>query len=603
MVNGDAGYYMRTPNNVEYSSTNPGPGTDKKFTLSLNGPQLGDTVKFYFVSKYANLEHSSKDMFGWFEYVVGSVSSPVFSPAGGVFKTTQNVTISNPDSGAQIYYTTDGSKPVVGAANTSLYTNGQIIPVATTTTLKAMAVQAGKPNSGVVTATLTIDPNMPDIHIGDRRMTIEIKNNSNGKYRDDQVYWMIVGKSYMTANRGKFVWVQADGSQKEMSFNDNNDPNLAVSKPLGGSGVPKTYVNYTHKLSDVNWVSIADIESSRLYVSYGQPILVSIEKVFEKDGVTQKFNADGTPEMGYGGPNIGNMDDPNRNTYFDFIEFNLGPYGYHGNTTRVDQFGFPVKLTLLGKGDGYYKTVGDVGTRDEIIKAFTNEVSDKFDHLATLNSKANSDLSNTDNIYRIVAPGKGYFGKETVNYLTTQNIPHEDYTSFFDDYINAIWNTYKTQELVFTVPDAYDPSAKRTYSGHVRGDGVFEFKADFNDGKGFGPYKYFVNKPTTEDALEGKGNFDKRTGGIDNDDTDVELAIEAQLCAAINRHLLLTENQANWSHPSSFFQTGPYNEYVEFWHNHSINNLAYGFCYDDVREQSTLLHTPVPQAMVVYVGW
>ena len=40
-------------------------------------------------------------------------------------------------------------------------------------------------------------------------------------------------------------------------------------------------------------------------------------------------------------------------------------------------------------------------------------------------------------------------------------------------------------------------------------------------------FGYTIDKPTTQDVLEGKGAFDKGNG--------TEKAIEAQLCAAFNR--------------------------------------------------------------------
>jgi hypothetical protein len=67
------------------------------------------------------------------------VAAPVFSPPGGVYATTQSVTITSSTPGAVIRYTSDGSTPTI--------TTGTIYPpaviVSATTTLKAIAYLPG----------------------------------------------------------------------------------------------------------------------------------------------------------------------------------------------------------------------------------------------------------------------------------------------------------------------------------------------------------------------------------------------------------------------------------------------------------------------------
>ena len=79
------------------------------------------------------------------------VSTPAFSPLGGIFSTDQSVTISSATSGATIHYTTDGSAPTAASA-----TYSAPIPVAgngTTETIRAMAINAGMTNSIAAAAT------------------------------------------------------------------------------------------------------------------------------------------------------------------------------------------------------------------------------------------------------------------------------------------------------------------------------------------------------------------------------------------------------------------------------------------------------------------
>ncbi|HKT04407.1 MAG TPA: beta-1,3-glucanase family protein [Rugosimonospora sp.] len=80
------------------------------------------------------------------------------------------------------------------------------------------------------------------------------------------------------------------------------------------------------------------------------------------------------------------------------------------------------------------------------------------------------------------------------------------------------------------------------------------------------------------------------------------LAGNAPECAALNRHtaqLPAAQQQA----PANFYQAAPANYYARFWHDNAINNLAYGFPYDDVGGQSTYLAYANPQYLLVAVGF
>jgi len=82
-------------------------------------------------------------------------SSPVvISPAGGTFISTQSVTLTTPGGGT-IYYTTDGTDPTTSSTE---YTSA--ISVTSTTTLKAIAVEAATPESTVTEELFTIEPGL-----------------------------------------------------------------------------------------------------------------------------------------------------------------------------------------------------------------------------------------------------------------------------------------------------------------------------------------------------------------------------------------------------------------------------------------------------------
>jgi hypothetical protein len=84
--------------------------------------------------------------------------APTFSLAGGsgTYPTPQTVTISDPQAGATIYYTTNGTTPTTSS---TVYSGA--ITVSVTETVEAIAVEAGYTNSAVSSVLYTIAPGMP----------------------------------------------------------------------------------------------------------------------------------------------------------------------------------------------------------------------------------------------------------------------------------------------------------------------------------------------------------------------------------------------------------------------------------------------------------
>ena len=76
-----------------------------------------------------------------------------FSPTPGTYPAAQSVTLSDTDANAKIYYTTDGSTP---SASSTLYTTA--ISVATSETIKAIAIDAALQNSNIASAAYVIQP-------------------------------------------------------------------------------------------------------------------------------------------------------------------------------------------------------------------------------------------------------------------------------------------------------------------------------------------------------------------------------------------------------------------------------------------------------------
>jgi hypothetical protein len=414
----------------------------------------------------------------------------------------------------------------------------------------------GDVNYGGSTLTLAADtPNLVSLNFNDlassykisatstggtwnKQTTFNIVNGTHNAYDNAHVYWAIIGKDWTT---GKFVWVDTNGNLIPMSTADNG----ALTK----NGV--TYTNYFHTIAQASSVTIPPINSARMMLSVGGPMYIRV-------------NQDINGNIGYAGANIENPSDPNIDVTFDFMEMAIVPTaGFYGNTTRVDQFGFPLTLRLQGLG-GYDQTVGETATRASLFSAWASSVPSQFQSLAQAPYSP----------YRIVAPAHATFGTNGAN------------AHYLDAYIQGLWSKYASQTLTFT-------DQQGTFTGHVV-NGQFQF----TDGQG----TYTIQRaPTTQEALLGSGVLNDATGQTPGTPGyDKQLQIQAQLCAAINRHIV--EDPAHWYTPS-YFYASPSNSYAKFWHDHSLNALAYGFAYDDVGGFSSSLHTEAPTVATVTVGW
>jgi len=303
-----------------------------------------------------------------------------------------------------------------------------------------------------------------------------------------------------------------------------------------------------YTLEECDYVYMPDITSGRMYFSYGDQVYITI-------------NIDGNGNIGYAGPDLNNTSDPNQDVLFEFIEFTITDGVYWGNTTRVDFFSFPIVTRLVGTNgfvnapgdaDVYDMTVGDMGTRAEIFAAYKNEVPDSFKTLVTDE--------------RILAPCKGTFNEGNA------------YSNYFENYINEFWNKYSNNPFTFTC-DAGQ------FTCYTSGDYLYFTSSSGQTGT--------VKKPNTQEVLEGKGALASGTS--------IELVVEAQLCAAFNRGVATSPE--NWGNAEAFYKNGTANYYAGFWHEHSVSGYAYGFCYDDVFDYSTLLHYSNPSALVVDLRW
>lgn len=364
------------------------------------------------------------------------------------------------------------------------------------------------------------------------------ENNTNGKFKNNEIFIVVLYQR----NDGIYYWGRPDGTFKAVGANEYCD-------------------NYSYTIADDNGTNGRRVfnipkntNGARIFYSYGS-----------------KMSIHG-PENGVGVvfPSIANPGDPDYNKYYDWLEYTIREDGVTWvNTTQVDQFGFPALITayasngsVRSNGDGLFTQTGVTASRDEVYAAYKNYMAQKG---------VSADFDCLAEQYRIVCPGKS--SKFNKNYL--------------DGYINEVWNYWASHST-----EVKHAQGKFILSGDGQNLKFYCTESYNPDMCRVGETYYVYGKPTTEQAFEGSGCL-----ATDTKANGMEPALQAWVCAALNRHVATLSGDPAWGYTSapapanynaSYYQGGAANYYSGFWHSISTNNgLAYGFCYDDVHEQSS----------------
>jgi len=372
-----------------------------------------------------------------------------------------------------------------------------------------------------------------------------IKNNST--FADADLYVAIVG-----IVNNAHVWIDCKtGAVKPMSVSDNT----VTGPTYGGNtgpGANSKYANCFAKLTEIpsKTINIPAIAGCRIFISVKSQLYFYF------------FGSTGAPS-GYSAPNLANSTDPNQGIRYEIIELTNGSNGLWTNTTRVDSYQYPMGLEVWGN-NAYYKKVGELKTHDQIVAQWKASAPTEFQSTIDANG-----------IIKFPSKTPAFqAGGAYVNYL--------------QPYIDAIWSKYSSADLVFGVAN------EGVWRGRVSGN-TFNFTRSTD-----GATAVISNKPTNLEAMEGSG--------VMASGARLDLVIQAQICAAINRHAIdLTVAggvQQDFSVDSKYYQTALYNWYCKFWHQADISyqQLTYAFCYDDVFDKSSTINCPSPTSVLITFG-
>ncbi len=173
-TSGSAIYYT-----TDGSTPSPGVGTTKAYGGSFN---VTATTTVSAIATEAGFTNSAIASATY--TLQQTVATPAITPSGETFSGTLPVSISDSTSGSAIYYTTDGSTPSPGVGTTKAYAGS--FNVTATTTVKAIATEAGFTNSAVASATYTLQQTVatPVISPGSETFTgtlpVSISDSTSG---------------------------------------------------------------------------------------------------------------------------------------------------------------------------------------------------------------------------------------------------------------------------------------------------------------------------------------------------------------------------------------------------------------------------------------
>lgn len=294
------------------------------------------------------------------------------------------------------------------------------------------------------------------------------------------------------------------------------------------------YANMSFTLDQAGNLSIpSQFQDGRMFVSQQQPLYIKISP----------------DNSGWAGPDPANPQDPNYKTVYDWYEmtYTYGAVPFGGNTTQVDQFGSPMSFTLTQQSSGFADTRGMTLSRTDVFQKYETSVPSAFQQLI---------VNGTDGPLRILSPRT-----EQPGALAT----------WLDPSIDNFWSYYQTH------PFDYDGPGYTVQGSVQSGQFVYSVTPD-----GGSPSQYTMAEPTTTQVFAANGPF---VGSSLNG------AFLAELDAAFNRGVADTPGE--WSDVSAYYPSGGnWNNWAQFFHTNSIDNFAYGFPFDDVNDQSSVLILP-----------
>ncbi|ANJ66330.1 Tat pathway signal protein [Halothiobacillus diazotrophicus] len=282
---------------------------------------------------------------------------------------------------------------------------------------------------------------------------------------------------------------------------------------------------------------------------------------------------------------------PGQLTVFDWIEFSFDSLGnFNGNTTQVDQFGFP--LTLNGTPGGTLQGALNQ-SRANILSTF-NGLTGNF-----------AGLAKPVSVPAAYPAGITYLRAVSPKTVTAQT----GYTGTLQNYFNGAVNKWYSNWEV--TPLVTNDTSTGYYSGYVPLTGAYAGMLAFYQGN----FPTLADFPTTApDFTLGSGTTPQiptldvwQCANSLATGTAAQKNVQKMIAAAFNRGVmsyLLNDNVC--TSPSTYYPTATgsdvSNTWAQMFHAYSTNGLAYGFPYDDVCNQNPSIQINGTQSITVTLG-
>jgi len=283
-------------------------------------------------------------------------------------------------------------------------------------------------------------------------------------------------------------------------------------------------------------ISLPRNVSGRLYFSYGAPLTLGLTR----GGLVQ--------------PAPWNAGDPNASTLLDWSEFTYDAGGLWLNSSQVDQFAIPHEVSVTGV-DGRTRRTGGLSPG-----RYASAVAEI---LAAPGFGRTAMYAGDGSLLRVLSPGKAT--------ATGRMDP-----AYLNPAIDAAWSG--AGGVIRIAPSGADPA--RTYVGRGAGS-----QMTFTDSTG--RLVAAFGKPTSLDVWE-------CAGALTAPNDAVVGPIARTLCAALHRGTLGSGAVEPVTDPAAFYRVAVSDHYAGAIHAAMSDHLAYGFAFDDVANQESLVHDPNP---------
>jgi len=381
----------------------------------------------------------------------------------------------------------------------------------------------------------------------------------------------------------------ADNNIAANSFPNSNLLTNPSDVTAIGLTYPSAWANYSIPLSltnptiiDLSNINTANIPnlgtgnnafSGRIYISLGVPTLPFTV-----------LAANTISPNPFAGPSLV-AGTPGALCLFDWFEFSIDSNGIlNGNTTQVDQFGFPLTITATPGGPAQ-------GALNVTRTALMNDVANfpaPFTNVLTVPVTVAAAYPTGTNFLRAFSP----------DHMSGAGSVNTPFDTYFDTLINVSYSTWATTPLVVT------DTATGTYTGMVVGGNNLVFLSGNLDATTWASQFPTASSPitfgqiTTAQIWQCSGPL--ATGSA------AQLNIGKQILAAFNRGVIantLNDGSCPTDPAATYYQAAPFNVWAENFHIWNSNHFAYGFAYDDVCSQNpTVQSTATLQSATITLG-